>query len=148
MTTVRDPGASLRRWAIIPLVVVELLLVVAVVGGVTALRDRHTLQSRHSLSAVATVTRTSKSCRGGCAWDSYGRYVVAQHREDDVLLQCCAHHPLSGQVRVAVAPGRLRHPVLVGGHRTGPLVLGAAALVVLVVGNVGLLLVVRARRAV
>lgn len=126
---------SSRLWFAVPVVVVELLLVVAVIGGVSALHDRHTLASSHVLSATAQVTRTSKSCRGGCVWDSYGTYVVAGQREDDVLLQCCADRPLSGDVRVRLERDSPRQPVLVGSDQTKAIALGAAAAVVLVLSN-------------
>ena len=89
-------GRRGRWWLLVPVVVVELLLVVAVIGGATAWHDGQTLRSSHALAATAQVTRTEKSCRASCVWDSYGSYTVGGQRESDVLLQCCARAPLPG----------------------------------------------------
>ena len=127
------------------MVVVELLLVVAVIGGATAWHDGQTLRSSHALAATAQVTRTEKSCRASCVWDSYGSYTVGGQRESDVLLQCCARAPLTGRVAVRLDRGDLRHPVRVGSAQRRPIVLGGVAAVALVLGN-GLLLVLLRRR--
>jgi len=138
---------SWSRWLVGPLLVAELLLLVAVFGGVSAWRDGRTLTSSSATQVTATVTRTSRSCRGGCAYESYGSYTVGGRTEHDVELECCADRPLAGRVAVRVASDRPRHPVLVGSDGHGAEVLGVAAAVVLVAGNVAVVVALRRRRA-
>ena len=141
----RSPGRP-RRWWLVPLLVVEVLLHVAVVGGISAGRDARTSGSSDSTRTTAQVTRTSRSCRGGCVFESYGDYTVRGRTERDVLLQCCADRPLSGRVEVVLAAGSPRHPVLAGTDEHGPELLGVGAAVLLVAGNVALVVLRRRRR--
>ena len=126
-----------------PVLVAEVLLVIAVLGGVGSLRDRTVLA--HGETVRATVTDTSRWCKGSdCTFVSYGDYVVGGTAQRHVELRCCASRPLAGTVAVKVDPSSPRRPVLAGAEQTRDLVLAAAALVVLVVGNA--LLVARLRR--
>jgi len=130
----------------VPVVVIELLLVVAVYGGAAA-TDKERLLA-HGDRVTAHVTASTSSCKGSdCAWTSYGDYVVAGHQERHVQLRCCAPQPLKGEVRVAVDASSPRSPQLVGASFTRDKVLGLGAAVVLVVGNAALPWVRRRRRA-
>lgn len=130
---------------VLPVVLVELLLVVAVYGGAQAWHERQVLA--HGRAVTAEVTRTAKHCKGSdCTYDSYGAYAVGGSQEHDVLLRCCASSPLPARVSLRVDPGSPRRPVVAGSGTTGALWLGAGALALLVVGNAAVLAVVLRRR--
>jgi hypothetical protein len=141
MTRARGEHGRVAGW-LLPLVLVELVLLVAVAGGVSALRDRGTLA--HGETVRATVTGSSSYCKTQCTYTSYGDYRLGSTTQRHVELRCCAPSPLTGTVAVRVDPSSPRRPVLAADGGSRDLVLGGAALVALVAGNA--LLVVRLRR--